>query len=117
MEGALKNDAGDGSKGIGRKFFGARDKISGGVVDQRVDTAKFLLGGSDCFLDSGKIANVTAGIGGTRILLANLVAGFRQRLFAAAGEKNICAKLGEAQSHRAAKSGATAGDENRPALQ
>src|SRR5690348_13782157 len=117
MERPLKDDAGNGGKGIRRKLFGARDEIPGSVVDQRVDAAKFLLGGSDCFLDSGKIANVAAGIGGTRILLANLVAGFRQRLFAAAGEKNICAKLGEAQSHRAAKSGATAGDENRPALQ
>jgi hypothetical protein len=117
VERAVENDADHGVKGIGRKFFGAGDKVAGGVVDQRVHVAIFGFGGVHQELDGSGVTDVAGGEGGMAAGGADFVSGFLEGLFAAAGEKKSRAELGEAQGHRAAQAGAATGDENDAVFQ
>src|SRR5580704_10840054 len=117
VECAGEDDSDDGVERVGREFFAASDEIAGGVIHECVDGAKFFFGGGDNAFDGREVANVGDAVGGLSAFGTNVVSGFLQGLFAAAGEKNIGAKFGEAQSHRAAQAGAASGDENCAAFQ
>ena len=54
---AHQNDADDGVPRAGRKFFGAGDEVSGGVVDEDVERA-FAPNGVDHGFDGVEIADV-----------------------------------------------------------
>src|SRR5277367_4697545 len=116
-KGALQHDSHHGIKGVRRKFFRARDKISGGVIHQRVHAPKFLFGRLHGFFHGAEIAYVRGGVSRAGAFGANRFGGFLQRLFAPRHQKNIRAQLGATQRHRTSQPRAAARNENGAALQ
>ena len=57
VERAHEHDADDGIEGVGRKFFGAGDEVSGGIVDEDVERGGFP-GGVDHRLDGFEVADI-----------------------------------------------------------
>ena len=55
---AVEDDAYNGVERVGRKLFRAGDEISGGVVDNRVDAAKLLLGFFGGGFDRAVVAHI-----------------------------------------------------------
>src|SRR5712692_8421645 len=116
MKGPVEDDADHGVEVVRGKLLRARDKVSGGVVDERVYAAELLLRGGDGCFDSGWVTNITRDEGAFATCSADGFRGFAQRLLAAPGEEHPRAQLGQPQRHRTAQSCPAAGDENRPAL-
>src|SRR2546422_1660426 len=117
MKCSVEDDADHGVEGVRRKLLRARDKVAGGVVDERVYAAKLLLGGGDGSFDSGGVADITRSEAAFAACSADGFRGFAQRLLAAPSEEHLRAQLGQPQRHRAAQSCPAACDENRASFQ
>src|SRR5260370_28494904 len=114
MKRPVEDDADQGVEGVRRKLLRARDKVAGGIVDERVYAAELLLGGGDGCFDRGWVTDITRSEAAFAACSADGFRGFAQRLLTAPGEEHPRAQLGQPQRHRAAQSCPAACDENRP---
>ena len=110
VERAHQNDADDGVPRAGRKFFGAGDEVSGGVVDEDVE-GSFAPDGIDHGFDGVEAADV-AGDGVDCALWGEFGCGLFEDLFAAAADVDRGSEFEEAMGHAFAEAGASAGDED-----
>src|SRR5579864_1785826 len=117
MKRPIEDDADHGVEGVWGKLLRARDKVAGGVVDERVYAAELLLGGGDGRFDSGGVTNITRDKAAFAACSADGFRGFAQRLLAAPGEEHPCAQLGQPQRHRPTQSCPAACDENRTSFE
>ena len=76
VERAGEDDTDYGVECVGRELFAAGDEIAGGVVDERIDGAKFFFGCGDYAFDGCEVANVGDAVGGLRAFGANVVRRF-----------------------------------------
>src|SRR5208282_4916924 len=107
-----EDDADNGFEGSSRKFLGTRDEVSGGVVDEDVESA-FTPDGVDHCLDCVGIANV-AGNGVDRTFCSGreFGCGFLQNFLATAADVDDGSQFEEAMSHGSAEPGSTTGDKD-----
>lgn len=87
------------------------------VVDERIDAPELLVGEIRRGFHSTILTNIAGGESRGAPAAMNFVADLFQRLFTTPDQENARAKHGEMQSHRTAKTGAAAGQENRAILQ
>src|SRR5579871_2054539 len=115
IERAVHDDVGDCIKTARAELFGARDEISGGVVDE-IGQRTLAKDGLDHLVDRKGIANVdTMTRHPTAIEIHQFGRGLVAHYLAAAADMNISAELEESPGHGFAKPGAASGHENAPA--
>jgi hypothetical protein len=101
----------------GRKFFGAGDEVSGGVVDENVERG-FLPDGIDHRFDGVEVANVAGDGVDCAVRFAGRVRRrFLENIFAAAADVDGGSEFEEACGHAFAEAGAAAGDEDALVLE
>ena len=110
VERAHEDDADDGVPCAGRKFFGAGDEISGGIVDEDVERS-FAPNGIDHGFDGVEAANV-AGDGVNRALRVEFGSGLFKNVFAATADVDCGSEFEESGGHAFAEAGASTGDED-----
>ncbi len=115
IERAVHHDVGDRIEAARRQVFGARDEISGGVIDEVGEGA---LGENrlDHLVDRERVSDVDA-VGGhpAAIQVHQFGRGFVADALAAAADMDLGAELKEARGHRLAEPCAASGDKNAPA--
>jgi hypothetical protein len=117
VKGAVQDNPHNGVKGVRGEPFRASDEVPGGVVNERIDFAKLLLGLSHGGFDRGVIAYVARRESGGATKPENFFACFAKRFLAPANQKHSRAQFGKAQSHGTPESSAAAGDKDRPILE
>src|SRR5207249_641867 len=87
VKGAIQDDANNGVERIGAELFRASNEIAGGIVHQRINSAKLQFGLSCSVFDGGIVADVARGVSGGATEPMNLLAGLAKRFLASADEK------------------------------
>jgi len=116
MKRTVEHDAHDGVKGVGGEFLCACDKIASGIVDDRIDAVKLLLGLFRRGFYRSVVTHITGGERRRASRAVNLGTNFLEWFFTAADEVHPSAKLGKAQGHRPAQSGSSTSKEDSPAF-
>ena len=117
VERAVHHDVGDGVEAARAQIFGARDEVSGGIVDEIGERAR----GKDVGhhgVDRGSVADIDAVDADLAAMLAYQLGGGRfAHRFAASANNDVGAELKKLFGHPLAEPGAAAGDEDAPAAQ
>src|SRR2546427_8869443 len=102
MKRPVEDDADHGVEGVRGKLLRARDKVAGGVVDERVYAAELLLRGGDGSFDRGGGAGITRSGGAFGTLSSDGLRGFAQRRLRGPRQGNPRRPLGQPPRPRTA---------------
>ena len=103
VKGAVQNNIHNGVPSVDRKFFGARDEIARGVVDQHIDFSEAFHRAFHHAFHRGGIANINRKNLHLRSFCRDLCSRFAQLLLAPARNQHRSAQLGETQSRHLAQ--------------
>src|ERR1700678_328720 len=112
VQSSHEHDVDDGLPGARGKLFGARNEISGGIVNENIEWG-LLPYGIDHRFDGIGIAHVTwKSVNGAFCRCGEFGGSSLENVFAAPADVDGCSKFEETLRHGFAKAGAAAGDED-----